>query len=139
MTVLPLQSILFSMDGYNQKRSTVRLTAVEGMRVPCIIGILPMERRKTQNLVVDVTVGQDNPNAHSDSMDGLVDYRDLQRLVRELLVDGKFQTIEFALDQIEGALYQQFPAIASLDISIRKPKALGGQSTARVRLQSSRS
>ena len=112
---------------------------LQGLRIRCIIGILPQEREAEQDLVLDVALDQDfAPSAHSESVDDTVDYAVVAELLTELATRKRFQLIETFAEQAAALLLDRFDRVTSARIEVRKPAAVPAADAAYVRLERSR-
>lgn len=103
-----------------------------------IIGILPSERTKAQDLEVDLALKYEvglceftHPLAHSareeeclenlSARDGeIVDYATLREIILTTFKNNQFLYLENALVAIQSAILAQFSQIIALDLAIKK-------------------
>lgn len=100
-----------------------------------IIGILPDERTKAQDLEVDLRVRYEVENTHPlapsaregecleihSAREGeIVDYAILREIILTTLKDNQFLYLENALVAIQGAILARFAQIIALDLAIKK-------------------
>ena len=89
----------------------------------CIIGDLPEEREKEQEIFVDISaIFPAEEVVNSDSLDNGIDYVDLIQICREIAKNGKYRLIETLAHQIMLQLPNSFPSITSLVIKVKKPQ-----------------
>ena len=92
--------------------------AIEGLSFEAIIGLLPEERRKPQEVVVDLFLEYDYRPDH------FLDYAEAARIVERHIREGKFLLVEEALTSLVPILKGSFPSIKYIEISLSKPKIL---------------
>lgn len=74
---------------------------IEGISVNALIGTLPHERIRRQNLIIDIEVGLDlKPAAESDDLFKSVDYSDIERRTLQIVADSYF----YLLESLAGAI-----------------------------------
>jgi dihydroneopterin aldolase len=94
----------------------------DGLKIRCIIGILPQERLEEQEIFVNVRVTLSRSGS-TDILDSTVDYRLLARIAEELARDGKYQLVETLAENIASA-YRKLEGIQEVFIRICKPSAI---------------
>lgn len=105
------------------------------LRVPCIIGVHPEERRAPQALVVTVRLHLDVDEAAATARLGAtVDYARLAAELTFILQFGRFLLIESAAVAVARAVLHGQPMVVAVDVVVEKPAALGGQAAPRLRL-----
>jgi 7,8-dihydroneopterin aldolase/epimerase/oxygenase len=97
-----------------QEIFTVR---AEALRMRVILGIMSYERDTPQGVSVDLEADYVRDGAY-------LDYRDLIRIAKETLEQGRYELIEEALPAIREHILAKYPAIIRLRIKITKPEAV---------------
>ena len=102
---------------------------LERLKVSAIIGILPDERTKAQDLEVELRVryemdcfgkSYDSPCNDEVSGESIVDYAILREIILATLKDNQFLYLENALVAIQSAILARFAQIIALDLAIKK-------------------
>lgn len=107
----------------------------EGYRISCIIGTEPHERRREQELLIDLKVKADfSKVSHSGLLEDTINYMSLAHLCNELAVDGKYLLIEKYASDIIQEIFKLFP-IKFAWVCIKKPAAIPGAEWALVELE----
>ena len=101
--------------------------SLKGMRFHTLVGVLPHERHVPQPLELDLTVWLSLRGAgETDSLEGLLDYRDLYALVADTVGQSHHRLLEALCEKVA----QQVLALGTVDrvrVAARKPHApLGG-------------
>jgi len=91
---------------------------IEDLKVFAIIGILPHERKKTQEIVVDCEI------VYEKKLDEFINYATVVSLIEEMLVEKKYGLIEDALEEIIETLSKNFSQIKSVKLKLLKPQIL---------------
>lgn len=81
------------------------------LKFSCIIGILPFERKKKQEIVIKLKAKSDE----------FLDYAVLCEWLEFTYKKRKFELLEESLEFVASELKQTHPALCSLKISISKP------------------
>ena len=102
-------------------------SSLKGMRFHTLVGVLPHERHVPQPLELDLTVWLSLRGAgETDSLEGLLDYRDLYALVADTVGQSHHRLLEALCEKVA----QQVLALGTVDrvrVAARKPHApLGG-------------
>ena len=111
---------------------------LERLKVSAIIGILPNERTKAQDLEVDLVLKYEvdlcefthplAPSAREGEClenlsardGGIVDYATLREIILTTFKNNQFLYLENALVAIQSAILAQFSQIIALDLAIKK-------------------
>lgn len=121
--------------------------AIENLRLQAIIGILPFERERAQEIAVDLEAVYEvdcvdcfeSPKAslamtsEDDSRESIIDYAFLREMILDSFKKNNFLYLESALVAIQGAILERFPQILELHLSVKK-LAIFGDCTPQVRL-----
>ncbi len=113
---------------------------LEDLRVDCLIGVWSHERKKTQQIRVDLTVEFDAQSAAvTDELEATLNYADVSRDVTFILEAGQFKLLESATWMIQQWLLappvseNAGHAIHSVEVRLTKFGALTGSTLATVR------
>jgi dihydroneopterin aldolase len=107
---------------------------IRDLRIRCVVGVLPRERTTPQDLLVSLEVGADlAPAARSGSLEHTLDYAELARQTRELVVAGRFRLLETMAEDLAACALADRRA-ASVRVTVRKPAAIAGARDAGVEI-----
>ncbi len=97
---------------------------LRGIEVHGRHGVFESERREGQRFVVDVEWWIDtSPAARLDRLDATVCYKALHDVIRDLVAGEPWQLIETLAARLVDALFDGFPPIAKLAVTVHKPEA----------------
>jgi dihydroneopterin aldolase len=97
---------------------------LEGMRFYAYHGANPEEQALGQRFLVDVALAVDLRLAgQSDDLMNTVSYSAVFKVVRGIVEGEPRQLIEAVAEDIAAAILTQFPRVASLTVTVRKPEA----------------
>ncbi len=97
---------------------------IRDLRIRCVVGVLPRERTTPQDLLVSLEVGADlAPAARSGSLEHTLDYAELARQTRELVVAGRFRLLETMAEEVARHVLRQ-PRARAVRVTVRKPAAV---------------
>jgi len=97
---------------------------INDLRLPVIVGTLPAERIRRQEISIDLELELDLAAAgQSDDLGHTVDYAEIERRVIELAENSSFRLLE-ALAGAIGRLVLSFDRIERCRVRITKPRAL---------------
>jgi dihydroneopterin aldolase/D-erythro-7,8-dihydroneopterin triphosphate epimerase len=89
-----------------------------------IIGINDEERRKRQDVVINITLHADTrPAGQSDDIADAVNYRTISKQVIELVENSRFYLVEKMAAEIAQVCLQD-PRVERVKVSVEKPGAL---------------
>lgn len=95
-----------------------------GLRIECIVGIYPEERKKTQSLIVDLKIKYDfSACLKSGKINDSVNYVDLADLCTNLAINNHYFLLETFATSILDQCFTQFKASWAW-VSIKKPSAI---------------
>jgi len=95
---------------------------VDNLRLACSVGITPQERRRSQEVLVDVSLFMNLKRAGmSDDVKDTVNYKEVLALVTNFISSKKFGLLENLAYSVADALLEAYPA-ESVRVSVRKAK-----------------
>jgi len=98
---------------------------LENLRLSCRVGITSEERRKPQEVMVDVSLFLSlKPAAEGQRMDKTVNYKDARRLVLRYASKGEFKLLEALADGLAAHLLEAFD-VERVTVRARKAKYSG--------------
>ncbi|VAY88040.1 Dihydroneopterin aldolase [hydrothermal vent metagenome] len=92
---------------------------IEELTFDCIIGILPIERKREQRVVLNISFEY----SFKDDGYSFIDYTEVVALVEAIMISNKFQLIEDAILYIRKKLKGRWK-IDQLKVKISKPDIL---------------
>jgi dihydroneopterin aldolase len=99
---------------------------LEGLKVSCIIGLLPHEREKEQDVFLDLELtGEWSKSFDSDKLQDTLDYDGLAKDLEEILHKQKFELLEKAAFQLAQHCLKQ-GSVTEVKLAIKKPEAISG-------------
>ena len=108
---------------------------VAGIRVRCIVGILPFERVQEQDIRIDASMDLDFAEAAATgSVEATVNYVEVARALSELVVERKYQLIETMVEECATLVLGRWPRVESVAITIHKPAAVPEAGDTRVKV-----
>lgn len=130
-------AIVRRVDEATARQAIPGQVVVHGIQAEGRHGVTSDERARAQPFEVDVALHADLATAAgSDRLEDTVDYTQLEALIIERVRGKSVHLIETLAASIGQAVLERWPAIAEVDVAIRKPKALlPGPARAEVRLQ----
>jgi FolB domain-containing protein len=97
---------------------------LEDLRVACIIGTRPEERRRSQEIGVDVRLHLDlEPAGRSDRLEDTVDYSRLAGEITAMAESSSFQLLERLAEEV-AFLALSHPEVDKVEVKVSKPRAL---------------
>ena len=107
---------------------------IENLRVQCIIGVHPHERKQPQPLVISASFPSDfSRPGESGRLEDTVDYSAMAQAIRDFARAGQYQLLETLARRLAEHVGQRF-GLARLHLHIRKPEAIGESDGAAVSL-----
>ncbi len=97
-----------------------------GLKIRCIIGIFEWERKRKQDVVIDLKIPCDiREAARRDRIADTVDYKKIAKAVIAYVEKSRFQLIETLAERLAGFLSRDFH-LAELELTVSKPGAIRG-------------
>ena len=91
-----------------------------GLRVLCIVGVLPEERERPQPLELDIDIFSDLAAAgESDELNDTVDYGAVTETVTEICLRAKAQLLE-RLAQLVAEHLLEFDGVVAVTVTVKK-------------------
>ena len=96
---------------------------ITGFPLNAVIGTFPEERKQPQKLIFDLTLcGDFSAAGRNDSLEGTVNYRDLEEKLIRMAEQSRCQLLE-ALAERTAALCLSYPEVSQVTVKITKPAA----------------
>jgi len=106
-----------------------------GLKIKCIIGIFDWERRRKQDVVIDLKFSCNIRKAsRHDKIKDTIDYKKIAKTTIQYVGNSRFQLVETLADRLAALLLRQFH-LHDLSLSVHKPGAIRGSQTVGVSLQ----
>ena len=101
-----------------KRQESFKLTIyIEDLKFQCIIGILDFERKKPQDIILNITIDYEYK-------DEFINYADVANLLKSTMTKKKFLLIEDALSELSKTLQKEFSKMNTLYLKITKPSIL---------------
>lgn len=115
-----------------------QVIGLRDLRVECIIGVHEHEREEKRPLFIDISIEGDFRNAAcSDCLADAMDYETVAGLLADL-AQRRFKLIESFAQAAVQMILQRYPSSKTVEIEVRKPKAISAASHAFVRWKETR-
>ena len=100
------------------------MISVRNLRLRTFIGFNPEERRKKQDIVINLEIDhQLNPGVLDDDIDCALNYKNITKSVIDLVEKGKFLLLEKLVADVVG-ICSQHSCIRRCRVTVDKPNAL---------------
>ncbi len=101
------------------------LLSIRDLRIPCIVGVYPSERKREQDLFLDVDMWFDfKAAANSDHLSDTLDYTRVAEALTEFIRAERFQLIEALAYRACEKLFELDPRLERCGITLRKPQSV---------------
>ena len=112
---------------------------IEGLRVACVIGTGEEERRRAQEIAIDVCLHLDlEEPGRSDRLDDTVDYGCLAGEITAMAESSSFQLLERLAEEV-ASLALAHSKVERVEVKVSKPRALPRGTAAAVEILRHRS
>ena len=112
---------------------------IEGLKVETVIGCFNWERQIIQPLMLDLTIHNDlSRAAESDKLEDTLNYAQIYELSAQTIQQAKPELIEHAAHLVLQCLFETFPSIEKITITIRKPAIIAEANAVGIRLERTR-
>ncbi|HLU69215.1 MAG TPA: dihydroneopterin aldolase [Fibrobacteria bacterium] len=99
--------------------------SIRELRISCIVGVYPDERKREQDLFVDVDMGFDFSRVTaSDQLADTVDYTEVAADLADYVRAERFQIIETLAQRACARILTRHPMLKRCRLVIRKPAAV---------------
>ncbi len=113
--------------------------SIRDLRVRCIVGVHPHERKREQDLFLDADLWMDfSPAAKSDQLSDAVDYTRVAEDLTGFIRAERFQLIETLARRACERMLARETALRRCRLTIRKPGALANAQCASVTVERER-
>lgn len=90
---------------------------IEDLKFKCIVGILDFERKKPQDVIVNVIINYDYTDEY-------IDYSKVVNIIKKNMKKKKYLLLEDALEGLRKKIFKNFPLIETLELKLTKPSIL---------------
>ncbi|MWV62066.1 FolB domain-containing protein [Helicobacter saguini] len=97
------------------------LLEIKNLKFKAIIGILPRERSRAQNVVLDSKIYYNPKHKSLASFGGYLDYGEIINELKNMVIERKFELLEDALSEILPHFLNTHKAIYKMSLTISKP------------------
>jgi len=105
-----------------------------GLKVSCIIGIFEWERKKKQNVLIDLKIPCDaRKAARRDNIKDAVDYKKIAKTTIAFVEKSDFQLVETLAEKLADLLLKTF-RLTEVELSVSKPAAIRGSQNVGVKI-----
>ncbi len=109
---------------------------IEGLKVDTVVGCFDWERQIIQPLMLDLTINSSLEQAsNSDELQDTLNYAEICEISAQVIQTAAPKLIEHAAKLVLNALFNTFPAIDSIIITIRKPAIIAQANSVGIRLE----
>ncbi|MAJ58688.1 MAG: dihydroneopterin aldolase [bacterium TMED88] len=99
---------------------------IQGIRIPCALGVTATERKMRRPVLVDLELGLDLERAGiTDRLSDTVDYGAVYQVVEEVANQRDYRLVESLCEEIIEAIFDAFP-VDEIQITARKFAPLAG-------------
>jgi len=107
---------------------------INGLVIPCLIGVRDHEQIEKQNVIITITLSVDTQKAgQTDELDDTVSYSDIAREVTKMAENSHFKLLE-KLAQAVADVCLKNKQIKKVKILVEKPKAIANAVSAAVKI-----
>ena len=93
---------------------------LRGLRVVCVVGVLPEERERAQPLELDIDIYADLSAAgNSDDLQDTVDNGSVARTIEEICLGAKVQLLE-RLAQLVAERLLELDGVSTVEVTVKK-------------------
>ena len=97
---------------------------VKDLKLFCYHGVNPEEKIDGQNFVFDIDAFLDlNLPCKTDNVDDTVSYAKIIKTVRRVAQSEKNDLLEYVSQRVVDALFEEFPMIEKIILTLKKPEA----------------
>jgi FolB domain-containing protein len=97
---------------------------IKDLRLRCIVGVYPEERREKQDVVIQVRMETDlGAASRSDALADTVDYKAIKKRIVSMVEASSYQLIERLAGRV-AELCQEDPRVKAVEVEVEKPAAL---------------
>lgn len=111
---------------------------IRDLRLSCVLGILGQERKRRQDVLINLTLYTDLREAClSDRIEDTVNYSEIEEQISELVEGSSFFLIERLAESIAGVCLAH-RQVVRVDLRLEKPRALRFARSAGIEISRSR-
>jgi dihydroneopterin aldolase len=114
--------------------------SIADLEVCCIVGILAHEREREQLIFLDIELDRDFTDAaRTEDIEHTVNYAELSELLDAWIREQKFRLIETMAERSCALLFERWPEIQRIKLTVKKPNAIAAARHTAVSVERTRS
>jgi len=99
---------------------------LQGIEIPCALGVTEAERLMRRPVRLDLELGFDlRASGRSDELSQTIDYGEIYEVVEKVVGAGEHRLVEALGERIVSALFERFP-IESVGLTVKKARPIAG-------------
>ena len=97
---------------------------IKDYRLFAFHGVNPEEKQDGQHFVIDAVLYTDlSVPCRTDNVTHTTSYAQVMKTIRRVMTQQNFNLLERAADAVIQAIFAEYPAIAAIDLTLKKPEA----------------
>lgn len=97
---------------------------IRDLKIFAYHGVNPEEKRDGQHFVFDMDLSVNITKAcHSDDVNDTVSYAKVIKTVTRIVTEQKYDLLEKVAQVTADAIFEEYPEVFSIDITLKKPEA----------------
>lgn len=97
---------------------------IRDLKIFAYHGVNPEEKRDGQHFVFDIDLSVNITKAcHSDDVNDTVSYAKVIKTVTRVVTEQKYDLLEKVAQVTSDAIFEEYPEVFSIDITLKKPEA----------------
>lgn len=97
---------------------------INGLEIFAFHGVNPEEKVMGQKFILDITAYTDLARAgETDDLNDTVSYAKILKTARNIFTQTKYDLLEKAAQSVADGIFDAFPVVEALDVTVKKPSA----------------
>ena len=93
---------------------------LKNLRLKTIIGVYQWEQDIQRDIIINMTIDNENESNSRDELIGVIDYEDLTNLIKDIVKNNRFKLVESLVDKIIDEVKKKYQNINKLFLEVDK-------------------
>ena len=101
----------------------MNMIIIKNLKIFAFHGVHDHEKQNGQNFYIDAVLHANIGNIFEDNINNTISYSDAIKYIKKIMTEKSFDLIETAAENISKKMFEKYPLLEKLELTIKKPEA----------------
>lgn len=101
----------------------MNMIIIKNLKIFAFHGVHEHEKQNGQNFYIDAILHTNIRNIFEDNINNTISYSDAIKYIKKIMVEKSFDLIETAAENISKKMFEKYPLLEKLELTVKKPEA----------------